>query len=850
MRPLPTKLGLVLLLGTLISCLEETTGEQRELDPRILEQVADVDATGLDVDGPTVTLRGVVTAPAPGAIDVDLTVADPTAAGGRRQLGKIPLDAPGEFELPAPASQAGLTLAFFQDLAKDGPSQEDPYAQLVLDIGTEDVEQLDVNLVVGAYTRPTHTQAAPGEPGGGVPGQGGGEPAASVSAVVPAETMGGVQPFESADGVMITVSGSINSPLNAPVDLLVTLGDDAASQGTLIVGGPGPYRLVVPRGSGAVTIHAVQDLASDGSDATDPSAEQTVDVASLDIDDVDFTLPLTPEASALLAAATTSAAPTPAPGEDLLAVPAQVEHIAMPPGGVLDPTGGQAGPFDDYQGDTVLVRGRVASDQDLAIDIDLRLPDQSVEGGERNLGKVRLGGPGSFSIKVPAMLGDLRLEGFQDPDSDGPGPTDPWGAALVDVGDEDVDGVRMLLVAGARGTGKERVAVPHTEAAAGADEPVTLEDVDIPVDPAGVGPFANHRGAFVKVRGSVSSDDPAPVDIDVWVPDPIAPGGMRNQGKIVLLGPGKFSIRVPESLGKLVLEAFQDIDVDGPTQQDPFARVDLDVGATDTEGVDLTLALTGSRGEGSGGGGQAGPPPGDQQQPFADNTGPTVTLSGVVRGTHHQVVFIDLRVPDPTAPGGMRQAGQLHLVSPGIFQVAVPQGIGALELEAFQDQDANGPDDDDPYGRLALEVGEKDLQAAIDLVDGGRALAAAAGAPGGGSQAGASPSETDAFPSYTGDRVTISGTLSWAGKGRVDIDIFKTEPSAPGGRTIVGKLRLAPGPYQFTAPKALGKLELEAFVDVDGDGPSAGDPVGRYAGNPLAVGDDNLDGVDIVISGG
>ncbi|NOY27328.1 MAG: hypothetical protein GXP62_15785, partial [Oligoflexia bacterium] len=825
MRPLPANLGLVILLGALVGCLEETTGQPQELDPRILEQVADVDATGLDVDGPTVTLRGVLTAPADGAIDVDLTVADPTAPGGRRQLGKIPLDAPGEFEIPAPASQAGLTLAFFQDLAKDGPSQEDPYAQIVLDIGTEDVDQLDVNLVVGAYTRPTHSQAAPGEPGGGIPGQGGGQPPASTStstetsASASAETMGGGQPFDSADGVTVTISGSISSPLEAPVDLLVTLGDDAATQGTLVVGSPGPYRLCVPRGSGSVKILAVQDLASDGADATDPSAEQTVDVGSLDVDDVDFTLPLTPEASALLAAATISAAPTPAASsdEDALAVPAHVEHVAMPPGGVEALTAAQAGPFDDYEGKTVVVRGRIASDQDLAIDIDLRVPDQSVEGGERNLGKVLLGGPGSFAIQVPASLGDLRLEGFQDPDSDGPGPTDPWGAALVDVGDEDVDGVRMLLVAGARGTGKERVAVPHTEAKAGAAESVTLEDVDIPVDPAGVGPFANHLGAFVKVRGSVSSDDPAPVDIDVWVPDPIAPGGMRNQGKIVLLGPGKFSIRVPESLGKLVLEAYQDIDVDGPTQQDPFARVDLDVGATDTEGVDLTLALTGSRGEGSGGGGQAGPPPDSQQLPFADQTGPTVTLSGVVRGTHHQVVFIDLRVPDKTAPGGMRRAGQIHLVSPGIFQVAVPQGIGAIELEAFQDQDANGPDDDDPYGRLALEVGDKDLQAAIDLVDGGRALAAAAGAPGGGPQAGASSAETDAFPSYTGDRITISGTLTWAGKGQVDIDIFQTEPSAPGGRTIVGKLRLAPGPYQFTAPKGFGNLELEAFVDVDGD---------------------------------
>jgi hypothetical protein len=223
----------------------------------------------------------------------------------------------------------------------------------------------------------------------------------------------------------------------------------------------------------------------------------------------------------------------------------------------------------------------------------------------------------------------------------------------------------------------------------------------------------------------------------------------------------------------------------------------------------------------------------------------------VVRGDLDHLVTIDVRVPDAAAPGGMRQAGQIHLERPGVFELDIPADQGALELEAFQDQDANGPDDDDPYGRLSVEVGAKDVQAAIDLVAGGRALAAAAGAPGGGAGAGAAgPGEGDAFPAWQGERITISGTIQWDGEQRVDIDLFKTDASAPGGRTIAGKLKLPGGAFSFTAPKDFGALELEAFVDVNGDGPSAGDPVGRYADNPLMVGTQDLTGVTISITGG
>lgn len=852
-RAAPARL---LLPALLAGCLEQTTGESAELDPRILQQVLEAEGSDLQSDGPTVTLRGTVIAPEPGAIDVDITVKDAASPGGVKRLGKIPLDEPGAFELVVPADQSGLFLAFFQDLAADGPSADDPFALVELDVGAEDVEGVQVELVVGAYEGAQHAAAAPGAPGGGTPGLA--LPAAA-PVIVPADQRPdlGLQPFGALGGVTVTVSGSVSGSVDAPIDLVVELSPEQGGAGTLVLAGPGPFRVQVPRGVGAVTVRALQDLAADGPDAVDPMVSQVVDIGELDIDGLVFELG-DPPAGALVGPDTSggagadegSAAAAPPHDDAATGAPEAVAHVEMPPGGVVDPTAGLTGPFDDHDGPTVIVAGTVLANDSQAVDLDLRVPDDEAEAGVRDLGKVLLTGPGEFAIRVPAALGDLRLEGFQDLEHDGPDGADPWGAALVEVGTEDVSGVRLMLVAGARGSGADHSEVAHVEASSGAETTVSLDDIDRPVDPSGVGPFANHRGKTVKLRGSVSSEDSTPVDIDLWIEDADAPGGMRNQGKIVLLGPDDFVIRVPRGAGRMALEAYQDTDVDGPTEADPFARVDLEVADADVTGVDLALALSGSRGGGGSSGGQAPPPGGEGRVPFADHSGPMVVLSGVVRGEHLAVVFIDLRVPDADAPGGMRQVGQIHLQGPGVFEVEVPKGLGRLELEAFQDGDHNGPDDDDPYGRLALEIAGRDLQAAVDLVDGGRALAAAAGAPGGGDQpTSAGPGEADPFPSYQGERVQISGRITWAGAGKVDVDLFKTDPTAPGGRTIAGKLKVAAGSYRFSAPKGFGDLELEAFVDVDGDGPSSGDPAGRYVGNPLLVGGDDIDGVDIVITG-
>ena len=48
---------------------------------------------------------------------------------------------------------------------------------------------------------------------------------------------------------------------------------------------------------------------------------------------------------------------------------------------------------------------------------------------------------------------------------------------------------------------------------------------------------------------------------------------------------------VPKGLGSLELQAFQDIDSDGPNASDPFAQTTIDVAGEDIEDVELILVV-------------------------------------------------------------------------------------------------------------------------------------------------------------------------------------------------------------------------------------------------------------------
>lgn len=282
---------------------------------------------------------------------------------------------------------------------------------------------------------------------------------------------------------------------------------------------------------------------------------------------------------------------------------------------------------------------------------------------------------------------------------------------------------------------------------------------------------------------------------------------------------------------------------------------------------------------------------GGSSVPFAGNDAARITVRGVLQSPVDMAIDLDIRVPDPSAPGGMRGEGKVLIEAPGPFELEVPSDLGNLELQAFQDEAGDGPTSEDHFGQVMVRVGDEDVDAGtIELVQGARQggpqhTEAPPGAPGGAPgaptpEAGAGagqPAEPEPAPpgspggspvpggepgvgvpgqgggmapfsDHDGPWVTVRGTLVLDGQASVDLDLFQPDSDRPGGRRMLGKQRLPTGPFELKVPQSFGPLILEAFVDKGGDGPGMGDPMGSYAGNPLQVGRSDLDGVDIVLA--
>jgi hypothetical protein len=213
--------------------------------------------------------------------------------------------------------------------------------------------------------------------------------------------------------------------------------------------------------------------------------------------------------------------------------------------------------------------------------------------------------------------------------------------------------------------------------------------------------------------------------------------------------------------GDIELEAFQDEAGDGPSAEDPYARITFAV--ADAPVPDLRLVLVpGARGTGPGpgaappgapGSGPGTPPPpgtpgtppppgvgtpsepapgvpgqapapgtpaapepggGLLADPWATHAGPKVTLRGTLESSAAAPVDMDLFLADPSAPRGRRLAAKKRL-PPGPFTLSVPAGLGSLEIEAFQDLTQNGPGPGDPMGRFdgRLVVDDEDLDGIV-----------------------------------------------------------------------------------------------------------------------------------------
>ena len=235
--------------------------------------------------------------------------------------------------------------------------------------------------------------------------------------------------------------------------------------------------------------------------------------------------------------------------------------------------------------------------------------------------------------------------------------------------------------------------------------------------------------------------------------------------------------------------------------------------------------------------------------PFSSEKGDNVTVSGLVVSELGMSVDLDVRVPNPSAPGGMDRKGKILLDNPGEFSLRVPKNTGLVELEVFQDINSDGPSGEDPSGTLTFMVEEKDISdLEIKLTIGARSGGAVHQEvlPEEGTELRKGiPDNPDPFNGIEGERIELKGTLSCESCDSIDLDIFAPDETSPSGRKMLGKMKFPVGEYIILVPKNYGVVLLEAFVDLDGNGPSKDDLMGISLQNPIQIGAENISGIDI-----
>lgn len=292
----------------------------------------------------------------------------------------------------------------------------------------------------------------------------------------------------------------------------------------------------------------------------------------------------------------------------------------------------------------------------------------------------------------------------------------------------------------------DRYSLNHPEGSADGHE------VDPNAGGTGDGCYIGYKGETVKLAGIVVATEKIPIQIDVNEPDADAPGGQRRACALHLPEPGPFEADVPAKLASLRLQAFQDPDVDGPSDNDPFAQTEVLIGGVAPAPLELLL-IVGARGSGGspGGGTPASPgtpppegaptgegtegsvvpaPPGapggppveggaatgtpSPPPPGADAfpEGPRIRLSGTINATSSAVVSLDFFRNDGVGQGGRTFLFKLP-TPPGAWSQAIPVGYGPVVIEAFQDLTSDGPTPDDIRADKAVEVsvGAEDIPA-------------------------------------------------------------------------------------------------------------------------------------------
>jgi hypothetical protein len=481
-------------------------------------------------------------------------------------------------------------------------------------------------------------------------------------------------------------------------------------------------------------------------------------------------------------------------------------------------------PWEGVEGAHVPVIFTVETPGEGSVQFDVIEADAAAPGGVRRVGRVE-GASDTVTLSVPVAVKAFTVEAFQDADGDGPSPSDPYASIPVDMGT--VAGpILVKLVPGSRPAPGGGGAGPGPT---GGDGGVVEPWRDITGPPR------------VDFLGVIASPVEGEIQIDVTEPAPSEPGGQRRVGQVRLPEAGAFMLAVPTDREKFRLEAFVDLEADGPTDDDPYAELTVVVSSIRADEVVLTL-VPGSRGAAgsgagppAGGGSPAGGPGGPNEAPWSDYTGPTRTFTAKVTGEWTGELQVDVTQPDPAAPGGQRRMGQLRLRGTGDIELKVPLTVDDFRVEVFADAKRDGPTDEDPWGAIEVTAQTIGKAATIPLSVGARgkpSAPASAPAPAGG------PPADIPF-------VRVGGKVSARLPHPIYVDLF-TAPAGAGGRKHLGKVEARDGAWTARVIPDLGPIVIEAYQDPDRDGPTKGDAKVSYP-SPVVVGKDAITGIDLVL---
>tara|TARA_B110000037_G_scaffold222144_1_gene295802 strand:- start:631 stop:2202 length:1572 start_codon:yes stop_codon:yes gene_type:complete len=489
-------------------------------------------------------------------------------------------------------------------------------------------------------------------------------------------------------------------------------------------------------------------------------------------------------------------------------------YVVAPVESVNDGSGSAGHALDLYEGETVTVGGEITGLEHITVDFDLR--DESGQ----ILGKWVVEKPGPWTYELPIDLGVVQIQAFQDLLGDGPTDDDPFGWIEFEVGSEAVAEADINLEPGGK------LLLAQSLGHGGGEDA--------------------YDGPTVFLRGVITSDielsQGSVFDIDFRS----SVEGMVYKASISEAG--EFEISVPVDMGGIQLQAFQDISSDGPSDEDPFDWVDIVVEQDTIESIELNLVVGGKANLAEEMGHGTGPEASGAAAPFGDWSGEWTLVTGTMISQTEGAVQVDFRVTDATAPGGNRSEGRTTLPELGSYRLEVPRGMGSLIIEAFQDLDRDGPTAQDPWVSVELEIGDEDrIEQDFQMMAGAR------GVPRGDSEGTPSPSENvsptvaSPFGDLGDDVVQISGLLvfddGFTPPEIIDLDLFAQDPTAPGGRSFLGKIKVSSSSFSFFAPSGFGILEIDAFGDIDGDGPTPGDPFGSV--RSISIESDDIDALSI-----